>query len=84
MKRVVSTVILTFSFSALGHEAHHHGSHTQEAKKADAKAELRRAYDEIQAEYVNSVQPIFETKCAACHSVNSESPWYSKVPSTLR
>jgi hypothetical protein len=77
---LISCIFLLNSRSSLAHEGHHHGTHTQEAKKTDARADLKFAYSEIQADYAKSVQPIFESKCAACHSASSESPWYAALP----
>lgn len=62
------------------HEGHHHGPHTQEAKRVDANEAHRLAFEEIQAEYRKSVEPVFQNKCAPCHSSDFEAPWYSKIP----
>ena len=59
---------------------HHHGAHTQEAKEAEAKPDLKLTYDQIEAEYQKNVEPIFTQKCEACHSNAAISPWYAKVP----
>lgn len=81
MKRILLHILfIALGITAVAHEGHHHGSHTQEAKTADAKKEQRIAFSEIAADYEKSVQPIFDSKCAACHSANSKSPWYSKIP----
>ena len=73
-------LMLVIGVSVVAHEEHHRESGSQESKKANAEAELKLAYDDIQTEYAKSVQPIFNMKCAACHSEKSQSPWYSKIP----
>lgn len=73
---VLFLIIGTYAFA---HEGHHHGSHTHEAKDHSQPA-VRGLYDQIQANYLKSVKPIFDQKCAACHSLNSPAPWYVQIP----
>ena len=75
-------IFLLFLVSQLGyaHEGHHHGEHTQAAKIASAATEIKQAYSEIQIAYQKEISPIFEEKCAACHSKEITAPWYAKIP----
>jgi hypothetical protein len=80
IKSVAIRFLIFFPMIAFAHEGHHHGAHSQEAKKDDSKAELKLAFEQIQADYISHVQSIFDTKCAACHSSAVMSPWYSSIP----
>lgn len=71
---------LIFSLPAWAHAGHHHGPHTSEAKMKEAAPALQKIYMEIGSSYRQSVQPIFEAKCAACHSAGSPEPWYVSLP----
>lgn len=74
------TIALLANTSVFAHEGHHHGTHTQEAKEKDSEPTVQKTYAEIQVEYLKSVKPIFDAKCAACHSTDVAAPWYAKVP----
>ena len=71
---------LMLSLSAFAHEGHHHGTHSTQAKVSSAKPDVQIAYKNIQADYLNEIKPIFDKKCAACHSLENAAPWYASVP----
>ncbi len=79
--RIVSVInVLLAGAIAFAHPGHHHGEHTNVAKTEEGAPDLKKTYDEINKEYLASVMPIFEQKCAACHSSTAAAPWYSSVP----
>jgi hypothetical protein len=80
MKMSVVLIATLFVSLAFAHEGHHHGPHTSMAKSADAPPELKQIYEQIDREYSESVRPIFENKCAACHSSLANAPWYASLP----
>jgi mono/diheme cytochrome c family protein len=53
---------------------------TPEAKAQLATDPVQAAYGAIQEDYVRKIQPIFEKKCADCHSATAIPPWYAKIP----
>lgn len=84
MRRVLALLILFIATAALAHEGHHHEAHTQEAKVQSAPLDLsliyKLIYKEIDESYAKNVKPIFDQKCATCHSASNPSPWYSSLP----
>jgi hypothetical protein len=80
MNTSVILIVTLFVSSVLAHQGHHHGPHTNMAKPADAPPELKQTYAQINREYSELVRPIFENKCAACHSSLVSAPWYASVP----
>ncbi len=80
MKYIFIIFFLTYSFVSKAHEGHHHGVHTQAAKLDSTKPDLDLVYAEINKNYQIKVKPIFDQKCAACHSTTNSAPWYSAIP----
>jgi RNA polymerase subunit RPABC4/transcription elongation factor Spt4 len=80
MRHFILTLAVLLSASAFAHEGHHHGSHSKAAKSSGLNLALTKAYDEINFDYAKSIKPIFENKCAACHSTEVSAPWYGSVP----
>lgn len=80
MKYIFIIFFLTYSFVSKAHEGHHHGVHTQAAKLASTKPDLDLVYAEINKNYQTKVKPIFDQKCADCHSAENSAPWYSAIP----
>jgi hypothetical protein len=52
----------------------------QAAKIAESPPDLKQIYADIDKSYNSTVEPIFINKCAPCHSLQVESPWYAKIP----
>jgi hypothetical protein len=80
LKQFVLLTIVFFTSWAGAHEGHHHGSHTSIDKSENSPPGAKALYDEVNREYSASVKPIFEMKCADCHSYAVNSPWYSAIP----
>lgn len=80
MKREAFIALLLFGFATYAHEGHHHGAHTQEQKVSEASPSIDAVYAQIQGDYLRSIKPIFDQKCAACHSRDVAAPWYASVP----
>lgn len=80
MKALLAFTAFLISAAAFAHNGHHHGEHTNKAKTEDAAPDLKKTYEEINQEYATSVKPIFEMKCAACHSSGAAAPWYASIP----
>ena len=81
MKRIfVLLSILGLTSIANAHAGHHHSSQSGESKLEAAPTDIKIQYQKINQEYGSAVKPIFESKCAACHSNSISSPWYSKIP----
>lgn len=77
---IMAVLTLAPSSASHAHEGHHHGGHSTQAKASDAKPDLLSAYGLIQTDYAKNIKPIFDQKCAACHSLESPAPWYAAVP----
>lgn len=69
--------ILAFVSDALAHKGMHHGQ--QELSPA-AEVTARHIEQEINTDFQSSVQPIFDSKCVACHGKPNDLPWYSSLP----
>lgn len=41
---------------------------------------LHNVLKEINAEYLQSIKPVFIAKCIMCHSSTAQVPWYGKIP----
>lgn len=79
MKRFVLIFTFIFCSWAWAHPGHHHGEHTNSAK-SEVPPDIKRVYEQINTEYISLMKPIFDNKCAACHSNSVSSPWYAKIP----
>lgn len=64
-------MVLAASF-AVSHEAHH-------KTKKPVEIEIEKL-KKINADYIQSVKPLFQKACLDCHSANSNSPWYGSIP----
>jgi len=71
---------LHVSITLLAHTEHHHGKHSNTAQAEEPAADLKKVYADINKEYFLSVKPVFDKKCAACHSVDVAAPWYTSIP----
>jgi hypothetical protein len=76
----MSFIILFLSGFLWAHEGHHPPPHTQEAKTNPTNIAQTQIFTQIQSAYLQNVKPIFDQKCAACHSSDVASPWYAKIP----
>ncbi|MBX9767429.1 MAG: heme-binding domain-containing protein [Bdellovibrionales bacterium] len=63
---------------ALAHGPNKHNVEDPGVTSDETKQKM--ALDEINASYLNDVKPIFENKCANCHSDHPRYPWYSSLP----
>ncbi len=83
MRRLLLLSFLAFLFAAnaLAHMGHHHGpqGHSH-AAKLSVTPKIAKVYLSINQDYREKLAPIFEKKCAACHSAGAPSPWYSILP----
>lgn len=76
------TSILFFMISSstlFAHEGHHHAPHDSEHKIEQAPSSVQLVYKNIQNDYQKEIKPIFDQKCASCHSVDSILPWYGTI-----
>jgi len=80
MKTAITVVTLLFGSMACAHAGHHHGEHTNVAKTLEAPPDLKRTYEDINRDYAALVKPIFDKKCADCHSSDVAAPWYARLP----
>lgn len=79
-KHISTTFILLVSFYGHAHERHHKKDHSQVQKKTELTSIAAAASEQIQSEYLKNVKPIFDRKCADCHSADVAAPWYASVP----
>jgi cytochrome c peroxidase len=80
VKISISLMVILLGAVAIAHPGHHHGEHTNTAKTEEAAPDLKKVYQEINETYVSTVKPIFDQKCAACHSVDVAAPSYASFP----
>lgn len=69
-------VSLALASAAVAHKGKDRGSEVKletPPAKPDALVEINRIY-------LETVKPIFEKSCFACHSVNMSLPWYHSLP----
>jgi hypothetical protein len=74
MMHAVLFLCLGLSASSQAHEGHAHGSSASAGQPPPGHTA------EIQALYEQNVKPIFERKCASCHSREVPPPWYAAIP----
>jgi|GEM_PF-1919429 len=81
-KKYCQIVVLTFfAATALAHEGHHHHVVRSQAEKvAGLPPDVLLVYSDVNQKYKAQVEPIFEQKCAACHSALVQAPWYASIP----
>jgi hypothetical protein len=78
--KFIFAIAISICFSAHAHQGHHHGNESQVAKREGARPSIQPAYKQIESDYDKEIKPIFEMKCAACHSSSVKAPWYAKIP----
>ncbi len=77
-KPLLTLAGLMIASLAFGHEGEEHlPVHTHEAKSASI---TETSLHSMQSSFSQSVAPIFEAKCYACHSTKTDLPWYYKLP----
>jgi hypothetical protein len=77
---LLSFVLINLSSTTFAHEGHHHGSHTQANKLEELPPNMNSVFKGINESYDFQVKPIFDSKCAACHSATSQAPSYASIP----
>lgn len=91
MKRnrwILAAVLTILNQPGWSHEKHGKGKAGTPMPQAPVKPESKAAAPEpielklkrINELYVKDVRPIFQQKCAPCHSAGSPLPWYSGLP----
>src|SRR4051812_39711429 len=80
MNRIATALaLLVVSAPALAHRHTPREEPAKPTRPADA-AERERRLKQIDARYVASIKPIFESKCFDCHGDRPRYPWYYRVP----
>ena len=71
---------LLFSVSVFAHEGHVHGVQSGAQKEQEQAASEQEILHQANAEYLQTIKPIFAAKCLPCHSSSVDVPWYASVP----
>ena len=79
MIKIAILCSVIFSLNVFSHEGHHHAPHSSEQKKSEATIDVQLVYKKIQADFLQKIKPIFNQKCAVCHSSEAIAPWYASI-----
>lgn len=74
----IAGAILFFVAPTFAHKGETHRN--EEQKHLDVSSSEKQTLQNLNAEYVAQVKPIFQRSCMNCHSTNTEYPWYYTVP----
>lgn len=80
MKQIILLCLTIFTLPLFAHQGHHHAPHTSVQKISDATPDINALYKNINSAYLLNIKPIFDHKCAACHSNAFAAPWYANIP----
>lgn len=79
-KRVLAvSLVMLYSAFLYAHKNHQHGS-AATVEKAEERSEEKQILEQINLNYEKNVKPIFQAKCMACHSSQTEYPFYYNWP----
>jgi len=71
-------LIIAFVVFVEAHENQHHSAAS--TKPVAQRPEVKDILAQINADYIQSIKPIFVKSCFSCHASSPTLPWYSELP----